>query len=113
MGDGSWSIGWSANWVNFDVARRVALKQCRSFAESEEVRSRCAIITDIHRQCVAVAKRGPSEFGLGWGIDPNLESARQKALDMCQSVPGENNGDPCIIVVEDPNEACDRNDRGR
>ena len=113
MGDEGFAIGFSTNWVNAAVAHREALRRCRSFAESDAVRSRCAVISDLHRQCVAVAKRGPSEFGFGWGIDADLENAKQKALEMCKSMPGENSGDPCRVIIEKPFDACDQSDRGR
>jgi Domain of unknown function (DUF4189) len=101
------SVGFSANWGDAGIAHREALRRCQSHADSDEVKSRCVVITDIHRECVAFAG---SAAAYGWGIDRDLEVARKQALDMCQSM-DVFHAQECQVSMEKRFNACDQSDR--
>lgn len=102
------NVAVATNWASPELAHRAAYQFCLKDAPTEEVKSRCDLISDIHRECVGLAS---GELAYGWGIDQNLEVARQKALAMCQAVGGLNNG--CTIKPDTRFNSCDMNDRGR
>ena len=106
---GEWSMGWAMNWVSPGAAHREALDSCRQHALTDDVRSRCTVISDIHRECVSTAA---GEIGFGWGIDQDLEAARQQALDMCKTISGAD-AEACEVAMERKSVACDSSDRGR
>jgi hypothetical protein len=108
-GANGFAVGFSTNWVNAAVAHREALRRCMNNADSEAVKSLCAVISDIHRECVVYAG---SDSAFGWGIDPDLEVAKRQALEMCQSMAGADSFE-CKVTLEKRFDACDQSDRGR
>jgi hypothetical protein len=108
---GDWSIGYSRDWINAAAAHREALRRCRDGSE-KEVADLCSVISDFHRECVAIAKVETGD-GFGWGIDRDLENAEQQALEMCKSIAGPDRAGSCKVKYESRSNACDKQDRGR
>jgi len=105
------AIGYSASWAGKDLARQKAFEECQNAAHSDQVKRSCDLIADMHRECVAMAFGNSMNYG--WGMDPNLDVARKKALEMCRTMQRRGVGEECTLTMDIPFNSCDQNDRGR
>jgi hypothetical protein len=113
LGENGVSWGSATNWANLDQARRYALQSCQNSAQSDEIKASCFVLTDVYHECIAFAAEPDGHNGgFGWGIGPNIQTAKYLAMEMCKSTAGA--GSTCIDTT-DGNlfNVCDRSGNDR
>jgi hypothetical protein len=106
--------GSSTNWASPDLARRAALQNCIAAADTDDLKQSCYVISDVNRGCIGFAAAPDGQFGFGWGIGPNVQTAKFLAMEMCKSTAGPAGAGACTDAT-DGNlfNVCDRDDHGR
>lgn len=104
--------GSSTNWASADLARRAALQNCIAAADTDDLKQSCYVISDVNRGCIGFASAPDGQFGFGWGIGSNVQTAKYLAMEMCKSIASP--GSTCLDAT-DGNlfNVCDRDDHGR
>lgn len=106
------AFGSSTNWASPDLARRYALQNCIAAADTDELKQGCYVISDVNRGCIAFAAAPDGQYGFGWGIAANVQTAKYLAMEMCKSLAGP--GGTCLDTTDgNLSNVCDRDDHGR
>jgi hypothetical protein len=113
LGENGVVWGFSANWANADKARRAALQRCQEQAETDEMKQSCYVISDVYHGCIGSALAPDGHYGFGWGIAPNVQTAKYLAMEMCKSTAGVDAASCLDITDGNLFNVCDRSDNGR
>lgn len=91
--DSQSNLWYSVTQGNEEKAKEAAMKECTARSQN----GGCETYVTFHDQCWAIASglRRKDDWGIGWGTDTTLDSAKSLAMDACAN----DGGKKCEIVM--------------